>query len=236
MLSPLFRNLSPLGTLKAAAAAFTPLSVAGCVLWLDAGEISLADGTVVDTWPDKSSAARNATATSTLRPTFYTNIVNGRPVVRFVGVRRMTLATEFYPAGWTVLTVMRKLSSSVILCGLTATAMSPGFPYAHFHHTGNAYVANRLGYKASAYAGTAWNVETSTSDLAMWRNGPSVTLGAFSDVADSTANFGSIGARSGESTNGDIAEVIAYDSVLSIADRQAVEDYLGSKYGVAITH
>ena len=34
----------------------------------------------------------------------------------------------------------------------------------------------------------------------------------------------------------DIAEVLFYNSVLSTGDRQAVEDYLGIKYGITITH
>ncbi len=38
----------------------------------------------------------------------------------------------------------------------------------------------------------------------------------------------------GKSWEGDIAEVIVYDKVLSIADRQTVEKFLGNKYGITV--
>ena len=38
------------------------------------------------------------------------------------------------------------------------------------------------------------------------------------------------------SANYAIAEAIIYDSALGTTDRQAVEDYLGQKFGITITH
>ena len=48
----------------------------------------------------------------------------------------------------------------------------------------------------------------------------------------------SLGVRSGDNSyyfNGDIAEVLLYNTVLSDSNRNAVEHYLGEKYGISIT-
>jgi hypothetical protein len=39
-----------------------------------------------------------------------------------------------------------------------------------------------------------------------------------------------------ELADSDIAEVIFYGAALSSGNRQSVEDYLGAKYGITITH
>jgi hypothetical protein len=68
-----------------------PFTSTGLVLWLDAadpnGDESLpVNGTAIQTWYDKSGAARHATqGTSGARPVFRTNVVLGRPVIRFDG-------------------------------------------------------------------------------------------------------------------------------------------------------
>jgi len=44
------------------------------------------------------------------------------------------------------------------------------------------------------------------------------------------------GLTNSDGMQGDIAEVLIYSSALSNTDREAVEDYLGAKYGITITH
>lgn len=47
-----------------------------------------------------------------------------------------------------------------------------------------------------------------------------------------TSTIDQIGARATSYGRGDIAELIAYDSVLSLSDRQALENYLNAKWSV----
>jgi hypothetical protein len=48
------------------------------------GSANPTDGSSIPTWADANSTARNATqATADRQPTFYSNVVNGKPVVRF---------------------------------------------------------------------------------------------------------------------------------------------------------
>lgn len=80
------------------AASFDPSQIAGLFLWLDASKITgLADGAAVGSWTDASGNGHTATATGNARPTYKTNIVGGRPVVRFDGSND-TLVTAAYAA------------------------------------------------------------------------------------------------------------------------------------------
>jgi len=68
--------------------AFSPASIAGLQLWLDASQITgLNDGDAVTTWPDLSGNGNNATqATGSKKPTYQTSEQNGRPGVLADGV------------------------------------------------------------------------------------------------------------------------------------------------------
>src|SRR6516164_6519865 len=66
-------------------APFTPSQVAGMVEWHAATSLSLTDGDPIGTWADLSGNGFSATATTTARPTYKTNVVNSHPVARFNG-------------------------------------------------------------------------------------------------------------------------------------------------------
>jgi hypothetical protein len=70
------------------AAAFSPASIAGLQLWLDASQIAgLNDGDAVATWSDISGNANHATqATASKKPTYQTAEQNGLPGVLGDGV------------------------------------------------------------------------------------------------------------------------------------------------------
>ncbi|RMG96173.1 MAG: hypothetical protein D6706_10620, partial [Chloroflexi bacterium] len=84
-------NLAVLG------GAFSPADIPGLQLWLRAdagvwqdsvgGTPAVNDGDVVGAWEDQSGNGNHATqATTTNKPIYWTNVVNGKPVVRFDGV------------------------------------------------------------------------------------------------------------------------------------------------------
>ena len=64
---------------------------ADSILWLKADALSLADGATVTTWTD-SSGNGNSPSTTLGTPIFKTNILNGKPVIRFDGASRMERA------------------------------------------------------------------------------------------------------------------------------------------------
>jgi hypothetical protein len=78
--APSFQTLPAAG-----AAAIEPDALSGLQVWLDADQITgLVDTDPVATWADASGNSRDATqGTAANRPVYRTNIVNGKPVVRF---------------------------------------------------------------------------------------------------------------------------------------------------------
>jgi len=76
-------------------AAFTPTSISGLQLWLDASQITgLNDGDGVATWLDMSGHTNNATqGTSAQRPEYKTNQLNGLPGVRSDGTNDLMSGT-----------------------------------------------------------------------------------------------------------------------------------------------
>jgi len=93
--------------------AFSPASIAGLKLWLDASQITgLNDGDAVGTWADLSGNGYDATqATGSKKPTYQTNELNSRPVVSFDGVddyMGLTSAPIAMTANYTLFCVIRK--------------------------------------------------------------------------------------------------------------------------------
>lgn len=75
---------------------FSPSSLSGLALWLNAETIEQADSTNIATWADSSANGKNATqATAGRQPTHRTGIVNGRSVVRFDGSADTLVNTAF---------------------------------------------------------------------------------------------------------------------------------------------
>lgn len=103
-------------------AAFTPLSISGCQLWLDGSDAttinagSPVDGDKVSSWTDKSGHSNSASqATSGFQPVYHTGIVNSKSAVLFntgSGTYMTMPNTNFMPTGggFTVILVIRPTS------------------------------------------------------------------------------------------------------------------------------
>lgn len=82
----MFRRHSLINGVLSAASTPVPLTISGLALWLKADAITgLSDGDAISTWPDSSGNGKDATGTTTQRPTYKTDILNGKPVARFNG-------------------------------------------------------------------------------------------------------------------------------------------------------
>ncbi len=190
-------------------------------LWLDASSITgLSDGSSVSQWSDLSGNARHLTnASTTQRPVYRTNILNGLPVVRFDGVNDQ-LAIPSAKYGAAVAVVRRTGSSqSVLQRGL------------------------------SNYRGFTINDQTTAYDIfdRYWVNGvtPTSSLAglnahailsaalAANPLTTQAANLGE-GTPSFASLSGDVDEFIVWSAPLSTTDRRKVEAYLGKKWGIAV--
>ncbi len=89
--TPFPTQIPPMPIITQNVAAFVPLQISGCQLWLDATDpaatgIPPASGAAVTQWRDKSTNRLTGTAVNS--PTYQANIQNGLPVIRFNGTNQ----------------------------------------------------------------------------------------------------------------------------------------------------
>lgn len=220
-------------TIEAAPGVFSPSDISGMVAWYKADSLALSDGDAVGSWADSSPNGNHVTqATAGKKPTFKTNILNGKPVVRFDGEDFLQIAT---------------LSPSVsqpttIYCvakdrtGINIRIVYDGIDSSHRQNM--AFIGNTL----SAYAGTQltggdglgtsflkttilYNGASSSARLngASWLSGD---IG--SQVLVGLTVGGLFNMATGFSLDGDIAELIIYNGLHDATQYGNVEAYFAS--------
>lgn len=230
-----------------------PVGVSGCRVWYKADALVLNDGDAVATWTDSSGSGFDATqATAANRPTFKTNILRTRPVVRFDGTNDRLLASlGTLNAPYTVFVVAK-----------FAQTNQPASDYDYVYVIGadspdscssisrlaasNPYGANDAYYSYSGteplqvgpvISGGVFHLfsqiqDTGATKHKLWLDGASQTVDNYPNNISTNGELGLGVWRPGPLNflNGDIAEFLVYDSALSTTDRQAVENYLTAKY------
>lgn len=232
-----------------------PTDIAGCQLWLDAEQGVYSDaGTTLATnndtvqqWNDQSGNGNHVSqATGGNRPTFKTAGINSKDSVEFADPSFMDSATPVVAAPNTVFAV-HVMTLSDAFGGVIWDSK------ANVRH--NFYWDDVL--NPDFFRSASVNIETTTVGFgsqfdeyitAVTYNGASSSIfmnGA--DVGDGSVDLGSnaldgitlgtlrAGLGGGNYyLNGQIAEVIVYDSALSTGDRATVETYLSNKWGITI--
>ncbi len=231
-----------------------PSDFTGLVAWLKADELGLSNGASVDTWTDDSGVLNHATASGSARPTFITNAVNGLPVLRFNGssnyMEANGVATDLSSGtSMTILYVVKKTGSSQ---GYVSQLSQGTIEYdvARFGFaTGNTLRIRTEPITAEYHDATGdavdqfrvYSATVNSTEVKMWQNG-SLKI---SDATDpsynmSLAQYYSIGQEwdgagmPSDFFDGDIAEILVFDSVLNTVDRQDLEFYLGDKYNLGV--
>ena len=234
---------------------FSPRKLSWLRLWLAADRITgLADGDPVTTWADRSGQGNHATqSTTAAKPLFKTGIAGGRPVVRFDGVDDyLTVANEptFDLSTFPIFVVGKASNDGGTFLGKVTFAGLVTDNDRRKIQVRRASSTQFVLYSGSDSANKASGTVTWTSFnvlTAVFRGATDYTLalnGAASDFATPTldaATFNNASAIIGAATSGaefltgDIAEIVVYNRALSATERKAVEFYLGSRYGVAIS-
>ena len=230
---------------------FTPRSISGLALWLDASATgslfqdtnaataATANPNPVGYWRDLSGNGRHATqGTANNRPIISPDLRNGRMALRFDGIN--SLDADFL--------------------GFTATSLQTVFAVV--------YVNTAAGNLSSLIGNSAGSPDvrrdSNTTPSSRWRGlGAETNLDDFTNPAGSqfrvngtstssvaeqvwhlvtairgtgTASFNQIGRSqfSARSFGGDVAEFVCYDRALTDAERNTVERALGKKWGLTI--
>ncbi|MFZ9371230.1 MAG: hypothetical protein ACO25M_05055 [Limnohabitans sp.] len=236
---------------------------ANLVYWLSARqETAFSDGDSVETPTDWSGAGNAPTqATSSRRPTYETNVVNGLPVFRFDGVddrfdfSGAALDMAKNQSGLTVYVVvipatttggqrnMVSISSGISTTqqrALVALAAS-GTTLVGGRRLDTDGFANPTG-SLTHTGGTAWVVTTvfdwANSDLLTWRNTTGDLNYTTFQTNGSTSNTSSLAATIGSNSagsfifTGDIAEILIYQESHDSTERADIQSGLMTIYGL----
>lgn len=205
-----------------------PHGVTGASLWLDAASLaSLADGAVVNIWPDRSGSGRDAVR-AVGAPTYVANAVNGLPAVRFP-VEEASFDFARISDIRTVFWVVRR------------DAVAAG----SYHFL----LGDDTSYDFHGDTSTLWDPvnaspvvrDGSTKVMGRSVDGTALELPATSYQVISVVTTGDARANQlssdraccpGRSWIGDIAEVLVYPRALTPIEENTVGAYLSAKYAL----
>lgn len=189
------------------------------------------------TLTDWSGNARNATASTTARPTYVTGVVNGLPSARFDGVANvMVTSSVAWGDSLTVFCVFKFITKTVNFARAVEVGANNQWAIAHWTGSvgdGNLQWGTGAGLNVSGYNAFTTSSFVGTSSTGdWWKNGSSVgsntgvTGVSTGSVPITFANFGGGGSFFG---NIDFEELIIYTG--TVTSRTAIEDQLRLIYG-----
>ena len=228
----------------------SPLDISGCQLWLDASDATTIDATSgeVTEWRDKSTAGSVWTRVSGANgPATNSATMGGKNAILFDGVNDSLSASAPLNTSMplTMFVVQRIVAQTSF--GMTYTA---GTSTGHFdirqesNSGGIQVVANTANVTATAATGSRIGLNDvlsmtfpATGSNSIFLNGAAVPLGAGNFTNPILTGTHYIGRRSdGFYANVQVAEIIAYSTLLSSSDRASVEAYLAAKWGISGVH
>ena len=204
------------------------------------------DGEVVGAWEDKTANEDDLTqGTSDNKPTLQTNELNGEPVLRFDGSND-NLQGAFTTGGalsqpFTILIVAKLDAGAVnddnyhilIDSDDSSNRMLAGNQPTDTPDTWRIYAGTNL--DSANASDSDWNIWTCLYDGAssqFWHSGVSQASGNAGAHDGDGLTVGTNYNQSG-AWDGDVAEILIYDSDLSDADKNEVGNYLGDRYDIS---
>lgn len=223
-----------------------PSDIPGLWVWYQADAITgKSDNDPVTQWDDSSGAARHATGGS---PLYKTAVLNSLPVLRFDGVDDVLSLPDMSAFTAGTLFVVVKANADPAAATTTSGLWSMGggaggnthYPYTNgdVYEGAGANTRYGLGNPAPSLAEwRIWCIHSGTNDWKAFLDTVQIWSEGSNTVAFGPWLSASLLGRSLTSTDfflGDMAEFIAFDSVLSTQDRGRMDVYLSNKYGLAL--
>jgi len=215
---------------------FAPTDIAGCQLWLkgdgsayNTGSTQATDGQTVETWIDNSGQGNHSIQSTGIR----------RPVFKDIsGIKSLlTSGSQWMDTTW----------NAGSTCSIFVVYKNSGTSNGRWVSGGNNWLLGPYSFNYSYYSNTgfAGGSTSSNGNTSIRLHNAVQTSGGGQHWLNgvSQGTVGSAGApgiisapgtylSGGELGSGHIYEVIGYDSALSESDRQLVENYLLTKYGI----
>ena len=231
----------------AAAGAFEPTNLTGCVMWLRAGAADIqtnnAEGRVSQ-WNDLSGNGNHAfQSDSNRQPLYQAEGPGGQPTVFFDKSTSGLFTTNYLNSAYSVFLVARVVDASErghtwrrILPSRDLNWMLGVHPDAGLFC---AYVNGYLNGPSTRYKSFLTFNRTYTlaavntaAEQRFFVNGYDLTANPTIKTAPGRLTIGGAGVTSADPSDSLISEVIAYDRGLNALERQEVETYLAARYGV----
>jgi hypothetical protein len=248
-LTSLLPSTHPGKLLPSFSSVFTPKSLTGLQLWLDAADSSTITGTsTVTAWADKSGNGYNMNTLSAA-PNGYSQVypttgtpINGLNTVNFLpgtGLQQATILDGVKNLYWVgridTTGVVEGGSNCFFLLGHdTAYEWHADFPGGYYIDSTYSQLGIRNATPVSQYGGGAAAAVNITFSALQFPASGSISLVSAAGITGSTLYqgicFDRIGVHCGWS--GDLAEVIIFNQALSTTQHQQVEGYLAWKWGL----
>ena len=221
---------------------YTPTTIAGCFLWLDAKDpttFAFSSGSNIMSWIDKSGVGNNATssngtATYTANSVYFPGSANliTNANITLNNVTIFTLFTYTGTVGYRCLLTGYSNTSSV--GGITVVYNN--LSGSNFYLVGSYGVANVVTAPLNSASGGSPYIVcfTNTSSVpTLYQNGSNVTNSPVTQVLTGTYKT-SIGADVDglQYVTGNLYEVIVFSNVLTTTQRQNIEGYLAAKWSL----
>lgn len=233
--------------------------MANSAVFSDAGTTPAVNGSNVQQWNDVSgNGLTTSQGTLARRPNYITNVLNALPVLRYsstnndvltaVGISTANAASVWVLAAYSALNSpnpgLIQASPSGQSASTNATDKAIGVWVDSGSGTevwGRGIQSNNAQRNISQV--TTLNVNTFYSIASIYRSNRIDQYVNSSAAGNNTAHDGtlkswtdaSIGMQGNESWNGDMAEVIFFNTELNEAQRRLVDNYLAAKYGLSLT-
>jgi hypothetical protein len=227
---------------------FTPQSIAGCALWLDASQDTTANGVSIASLVDRSGSGNSLTPSGTISAA--TNFLKGRTVYNF-GSSRASKSNFPWQTSFTQIVLVKCATGNWL------SSLNSGGAYLAYVFAGNESLINvnnffspidssvELATSVFTYATdgvSSWVIfsigyqSNSTSASNYTINGTvrtSTTTNAVNTAISATNQLWLNGNASFNFDTGTyVAEMMHYNAVLTNSQRQQVESYLAQKWGL----
>ena len=225
---------------------FSPASISGIKLWLDAQVLTnvILTGSRVTGWNDSSSGANNFVSNAIGIINYAQPGMNGRPTLDFT----TAVPTTTFLQNTLNLAPSNQLSLFIVLSQTSSGAGNSeifytrdDFTYFDLFNNTNSTGNLTLDARSAVERDTGFNIVNSTNNIisvaldtttgSVYLNG-SATSVANTSFTGKNLNASLRWAISGGAFKGYIGELITYPSVLSTTDRQKIEGYLAWKWGL----
>ena len=227
---------------------FTPLSITGCVLWLDASQDTTANGGSIASLVDRSGSGNSLTPSGTISAA--TNFLKGKTVYNF-GSSRATKSNFPWQVSFTQIVLVKCATGNWL------SSLVSGGAYLSYIFAGNENLINVNNFfdPRDSSVALATSVFTTAADgVTSWvilslgyqsgaTSASNYTInGTVRTTATSTAVSSAISATNQLWLNGNgsgnfdtgtyVAEMMHYNTVLTSSQRQQIESYLAQKWGL----